>query len=103
MPQQRRLPVGLVHRLRHEAGQARLLQPARVIADILAGVRQRHQRGEVAIECGLAVEIEHAALGAGGRDDADHLGKVEPVLCSECKPLAPCRHIGEGDVVVNEF
>ena len=103
MPEQRRLPVGLVHGLRHEPGEARLLQPARVIADVLTGVRQRHQRGEVAIEGCLAIEIEHAALGAGGRDDADHLRKIEPVLGGEREPLAPRRHIGEGDVVVNEF
>src|SRR6185437_1289704 len=103
VPQQRRLPVGLVHGVRHEPGQARLLQPARVIANILAGVRQRHQRGEVAIEGCLTVEIEHAALAAGGRDDADQLRKIEPILGGERKSLAPRRHIGEGDIVVNEF
>src|SRR5437763_5227050 len=103
VPQQRRLPVGLVHGLRHEPGQARLLQPARVIADVLAGVRQRHQRGKVAIERGLAIEIEHAALGAGDRDDTDHLREIEPVLRGKREPLAPRRHIGEGNIVVNEL
>src|SRR5947207_1179559 len=34
VPQQRRLPVGLVHGLRQEPGRAGLLQPARVIADV---------------------------------------------------------------------
>src|SRR5437879_1700615 len=101
--QQRRLPVGLVHGLRHEPGQARLLQPARVIADVLAGVRQRHQWGKVAIEGCLAIEIEHAALGAGGRNDADHLREIEPVLRGKREPLAPRRNVSEGNIVVNEL
>src|SRR5258707_387191 len=83
--------------------RAGFLQRARVMADVLAGVRERHQRGEIAIEGCLAIEIEHAALGAGGRDDTDHLREIEAVLGGKRKPLAPCRHIGEGDIVVNEL
>ncbi len=33
----------------------------------------------------------------------DQLREIEPVLGGERKPLAPRRHIGEGDIVVNEF